>query len=258
MTEDERRALMDRNLAAARARVEAADDADRAPDAKALTRTEVVRAWCVDKPVALKVNGSWLHAMIDARSVECWRPDCDSDSSAHCAGEIIDRIAQALAADDAARAPEAVNVSRLTPTVISPACNCDDLIAARETIARQKRVLAAQFGLDDNVPFSDIVASIRAQWHLDQETIARLTNDCESLRDYADRCSFASGVYYECDAPARGPIDDVERAICDTARECDSLRAQLATVTLERDELRTSLDLAAQAVALAHGTRGSK
>ena len=34
------------------------------------------------------------------------------------------------------RAPEAVNVSRLTPTVISPACNCDELIAARETLAR--------------------------------------------------------------------------------------------------------------------------
>jgi len=118
VTEDERQALMDRNLAAARARVEAADDADRAP--------------------------------------------------------------------------EAVNVSRLTPTVISPACNCDGMIVARETIARQKRVLAAQFGLDDDVPFSDIVASIRAQWHLDQETIARLTKERDE-REAAHMANHAHG-----------------------------------------------------------------
>jgi len=43
------------------------------------------------------------------------------------------RVRRATEAD---RAPEAVNVSRLTPTVISPACNCDELIAARETLAR--------------------------------------------------------------------------------------------------------------------------
>jgi hypothetical protein len=192
--------------------------------------------------------------MIDARSVECWRPDCDSDSSAHCAGEIIDRIAQALAVRVVTHAPEATEAVR------------------------------------GGVPWISITSMAEAI----DAALSKPTNDCESLRDYADRCSFASGVYYECDAPARGPIDDVERAIRDTARERDALRAQLATVTQERDEreaaraeadriackvfaeqgdlraqladamqerdeLRTILALAAQAVNnLAHGTWGSK
>ena len=135
MNDDERQALMDRNLAAARQRVEAADGADRAPDAKALTRTEVVRAWCADKPVTLKVHGSWIDAMIDARSVECWRPDSDSDGIVHRAGEIIDRIAKALAADDADRATEAIEAVRGGVPWIS-ITSMAEAIEARETIAR--------------------------------------------------------------------------------------------------------------------------
>ena len=99
------------------------------------------------------------------------------------------------------RAPEAVNVSRLMPTVISPSCNCDELIAARETIAR-----------------------------LTVEIDKR-----EAARAEADKIA------------------------CKVFAMDSSLRLELATVTQERDALRTSLDLAAQAVNnLAHGPRGSK
>ena len=52
---------------------------------------------------------------------------------------------------------------------------------------------------------------------------------------------------------------EADRIACKVFAEQGELRAQLATVTKERDELRTSLDLAAQAVNdLAHGTWGSK
>jgi hypothetical protein len=97
--------------------------------------------------------------------------------------------------------PQAVNVSRLTPTVISPSCNCDELIAARETIAR-----------------------------LTVEIDKR-----EAARAEADKIA------------------------CKVFAMDSSLRLELATVTQERDALRTSLDLAAQAVNnLAHGPRVSK
>ena len=221
MNDDERQALMDRNLAAARARVEAADDADRAPDAKALTRTEVVRAWCADKPVALKVNGSWLHAMIDARSVECWRPDCDSDSSAHCAGEIIDRIAQALAVRVVTHAPDATEAVRGGVPWIS-ITSMAEAIEARETIATLHSVCETY------------EADIRSL-HSQLATVTKERDEREAARAEADRIA------------------------CKVFAEQGDLRAQLADAMQERDELRTILALAAQAVNnLAHGTWGSK
>jgi hypothetical protein len=153
-------------------------------------------------------------------------------------------------------APEAIEGHRLTVIDERDAARaeCDELRAQLKwrvkTIANKQAdvdILAAQLAtvmlerdrlLSLTIPEKDrTFALVAVELDEARETIARLTSDCESLRDYADRCSFASGVYYECDAPARGPIDDVERAIRDTARECDDLRSQLATVTQERDEL---------------------
>jgi len=148
----------------------------RAPEAKAQTRTEVIRAWCADKPVTLEVNLLWIDAMIDGRSVECWRPDCDSDgkhTNINSAGEIIDRIAQALAFRVVTHAPEAIEAEKLdgnrsdkTNVLRSESCNCDDLIEARETIARltSERHAFAEALLDET------------------EKLEKRIDECDSLR----------------------------------------------------------------------------
>jgi len=102
---------------------------------------------------------------------------------------------------DETHAGETLKAKAMPLPVLASDCNCDELIAARETIAR-----------------------------LTVEIDKR-----EAARAEADKIA------------------------CKVFAMDSSLRLELATVTQERDALRTSLDLAAQAVNnLAHGPRGSK
>jgi len=310
VTEDERQALMDRNLAAARQRVEAADDADRATEA-----TEAVRggvpwisitsmAEAIDAALSKPTKTQSPREIIEAHlatltpeqrtrvtiGADGYRSICVDDKVCITAPDegvgslyfgacnLIDRALAkpapqerpavgtthpfAVAEADQRAHPEANwvgvggRISMFTrlpddqPDGVPEDCNCEQARELREELEHVR-------GLLDDVRANRVEDrktrdALRNQISGGNDDIDKLRDDCDAARETIARLTNERHVFVEV------LLDETEK-LEKRIDECDSLRAQLADAVQERDELRTILALAAQAVNnLAHGTWGSK
>ena len=134
-------------------------------------------------------------------------------------------------------------------------CDLCELIAARETIARLAVEIDKREAARAEVDRFAEQGELRAQ-------LATVTLERDEWKREAADYGLARDKYDEARAEIVRLTSERDANPGEPVTSCTSwaeLRAQLATVTKERDALRTSLDLAAQAVNnLAHGTRGSK